>query len=50
MNEYALAFKNRKLVRSNAFYAIYSFKDERGTPYSAEFALATDGNWKLVRF
>jgi hypothetical protein len=50
MNEYAKAFKTRKLLWSNAFYAIYSFRDEQGTSFSAEFALTEDGNWKLVRF
>ncbi len=50
MDEYAKAFKTRKLLWSNAFYAVYSFRDEQGTPFTAEFALAADGNWKLVRF
>jgi len=50
MQEYAKAFKTRKLLWSNAYYAVYSFRDEQGTSFSAEFALAEDGNWKLVRF
>jgi len=50
MNEYAKAFKTRKLVWSNAYYAVYSFRDEQGSSFSAEFAITEDGNWKLVRF
>lgn len=50
MQDYAKAFKSRKLIWSNAFYAVYSFRDDQGTSFSAEFALNKDGNWKLVRF
>lgn len=50
MQDYAKAFKSRKLIWSNAFYAVYSFRDDQGTSFSAEFALTKDGNWKLVRF
>lgn len=50
MAEYAKAFGNRKLVMSNNIYAVYSFTDETGTKYTAEFALGDEGKWKLIRF
>ncbi len=50
MKEYARSFKNRKPEKSNSFYALYSFTDETGKKYTAEFALTGDGTWKLVRF
>ena len=50
MTEYAKAFKNRKLVYSNDFFAVYKFKDSDGKEYSVEFSQNGDGNWKLVRF
>lgn len=50
MKEYSAAFKNRKLEKSNSFFALYSFTDENGKKYTAEFTLTGDGQWKLVRF
>ncbi len=50
MNEYASAFKNRKLVISGPIYALYEFSNGSGRKFTAEFALGDDGDWKLVRF
>lgn len=50
MKEYASAFAKRRLEKSNSLYAIYSFTDETGKKYTAEFTLTGDGTWKLVRF
>ena len=50
MKEYALAFKNRKLVMSGPIYALYEFSNGSGRKFTAEFALGDDRNWKLVRF
>ncbi len=50
MKDYAKAFKNRKLVASDKYFAIYSFKDNEGNEYTVEFALNDSGEWKLVRF
>ena len=50
MNEYAKAFKNRKLVHSSKIYALYSFKDKEGNEHTAEFANDGSGTWKLIHF
>ncbi|MFZ2339766.1 MAG: zinc-ribbon domain-containing protein [Bacteroidales bacterium] len=50
MNEYARAFKNRKLVMSGPIYTLYEFSNDSGRKFTAEFTLDNDGNWKLVRF
>ncbi len=50
MQQYARAFKNRKLVSSTEVYKVYEFSDEKGNKYTAAFALQPEGEWKLVRF
>ena len=50
MQQYASAFKNRKLVSSTGVYKVYEFSDDKGNKYTAAFALQPEGEWKLVRF
>jgi hypothetical protein len=50
MNDYASAFKNRKLEVNTTMYSLYSFKDKNGKKFTVEFAQVDDGVWKLVRF
>lgn len=50
MNEYAKAFKNRKLIKLNDLFALYSFEDEEGNKFTVEFASVTSDEWKLIRF
>ncbi len=50
MNGYSKAFKNRKLVHSSKIYALYSFIDEEGNEYTAEFSNDGSGTWKLIHF
>jgi predicted nucleic acid-binding Zn ribbon protein len=50
MQQYASAFKNRKLISATGVYKVYEFSDNKGNKYTAEFALQPEGEWKLVRF
>ena len=50
MQQYASAFKTRKLVSSTGVYKVYEFSDDKGNKYTAAFALQPEGEWKLVRF
>lgn len=50
MAEYAKAFKTRKLIRSNQIFSLYSFEDDEGNIFTAEFTSTGNGNWKLARF
>jgi uncharacterized membrane protein YvbJ len=50
MQQYAGAFKKRKLVSSTPVYKVYEFTDDKGNNCSAEFVLQPEGEWKLVRF
>lgn len=50
MQQYASAFKNRKLISSTGVYKVYEFSDDKGNKYTAAFALQPEGEWKLVRF
>ena len=50
MQQYANAFKGRKLISSTGVYKVYEFTDSEGKKFTAEFALQPEGNWKLVRF
>jgi hypothetical protein len=50
MQQYASAFKNRKLISSTGVYKVYEFSDNKGNKYTAAFALQPEGEWKLVRF
>jgi RNA polymerase subunit RPABC4/transcription elongation factor Spt4 len=50
MQQYASAFKNRKLISSTDVYKVYEFSDDKGNKYTAAFALQPEGEWKLVRF
>lgn len=50
MDEYAKAFKSRKLIKLNKIFALYSFEDENGKEFTVEFAALSEDTWKLTRF
>ncbi len=50
MTEYANAFKNRKLIKFNKIFALYSFEDEDGNKFTVEFVAIDKDTWKLTRF